>query len=45
MKLNTKRKEAICNECQHLIFIDAIYEENNENTKKDLSKKECLMKR
>ena len=29
-----EKKEAICNECQHLIFIDAIYEENNENTKK-----------
>lgn len=29
-----EKKEAICNKCQHLIFVDAIYEENNENTKK-----------
>ena len=29
-----EKKEAICNECQHLIFVDVIHEENNENAKK-----------
>lgn len=29
-----EKKEAICNECQHLIFIDAIHEENSDNAKK-----------
>ena len=29
-----EKQEAVCNECQHLIFVDVIHEENNENAKK-----------
>ena len=31
-----EKQEAICNECQHLIFVDTIHEQNSENAKKAL---------
>ena len=39
-----EKQEAICNECQHLIFVDTIHEQNSENAKK-LIRKKFLMKR
>ena len=34
-----EKQEAVCNECQHLIFVDAIHEDNNENAKKAYQKR------
>ena len=33
-EIEYEKKEAICSECQHLIFVDEIHEENIENAKK-----------
>ena len=34
-----EKQEAICNECQHLIFVDTIHEQNSENAKKAYQEK------
>ncbi|MDO4927093.1 MAG: DUF4065 domain-containing protein [Turicibacter sp.] len=34
-----EKQEAICSECQHLIFVDEIHEQNSENAKKAYQKK------